>query len=75
VRMILRRLIAWFLRPRPLAPPQARQRRPEVDARDLDEFDRLLRSGKSEDLLKIARDLSRKSPEPISELRRWVDGY
>jgi class 3 adenylate cyclase len=70
---MIRRLIAWFLRP--MAPPQARQRQPTVDARDLDEFDRLLRTGKPEDLQKIARDLSRKSPEPISELRRWVDRY
>jgi hypothetical protein len=46
-----------------------------MDARDFDEFARLLRSGKREDLQKIARDLSQKSPEPISELRRWVDGY
>ena len=26
------------------------------------------------ELQKIARDLSRKSPEPTSKLRRWVDG-
>jgi hypothetical protein len=44
-------------------------------ALDLDEFGRLLSSGKSEDVQKIAQDLSLESPEPISELRRWVDDY
>jgi hypothetical protein len=58
-----------------MAPSQARQRQPTVDACDVDEFDRLLRNGKPEDLQKIAWDLSRKSPEPISELRRWVNRY
>jgi hypothetical protein len=42
---------------------------------DLDEFGRLLSSGKSEDVQKIAQDLGLESPEPISELRRWVDDY
>jgi hypothetical protein len=45
-----------------------------MDGCDLEEFSRLLTSGKREDLQKIARDLGQKSAEP-SGLRQWVDGY
>lgn len=54
--MIWRRLIAWLL-----APSEAPDDVPETTslrtARDLDEFGRLLSTGKAEDLKKIARDL------------------
>jgi hypothetical protein len=45
-----------------------------MDGRNLEEFSRLLTSGKREDLQKIARDLGQKSAEP-SAFRQWVDGY
>ena len=71
--MVLRRLIAWFWPMRLLLRRKARAA--NRTALDLDEFGRLLSSGKPEDVQKIARDLGLKSPEPISELRRWVDDY
>jgi len=56
--MILRRLIAWFRRSQPLRS----QKEPELAdggaAFDLNEFGRLLNSGKTEDLQKIAQALS-----------------
>ena len=55
--MILRRLIAWFGFGR-VQPPRAAF--PNADAAfDLDEFGRLLSSGKPEDLKKIARAMTR----------------
>ncbi len=72
-RMVLHRLLAWFWPTRPFLRRKARAA--NRTALDLDEFGRLLSSGKPEDVQKIARDLGLKSPEPISELRRWVDDY
>jgi hypothetical protein len=63
--MILRRLIAWFgfgRLQRPAAVPNADA------AFDLDEFGRLLRSGKPEDLKKIARAMTR--PDRIASVGR-----
>jgi hypothetical protein len=60
--MILRRLIAWFGFGRLAAAPDA-------DATfDLDEFARLLNSGKPEDLRQIARAMTR--PDRIASVRR-----
>jgi hypothetical protein len=72
--MNLRRLVAWL---RGTAGDDAKATEPkraEMDGCDLEEFSRLLTSGKREDLQKIARDLGQKSAEP-SALRQWVDGY
>jgi hypothetical protein len=53
--MILHRLLAWFGFGRLQAPPAV----PNADAAfDLDEFGRLLSSGKPEDLKKIARAMT-----------------
>jgi hypothetical protein len=72
--MILRRLIAWLRGPQTMTPRPTAPKRAEMDGRDLEEFSRLLTSGKREDLQKIARDLGQKSAEP-SAFRQWVDGY
>jgi hypothetical protein len=72
--MILRRLTAWLRIPRPMAPRARVPKGAAMDGRDLEEFSRLLTSGKPEDLQKIARDLGQKSAAP-SALRRWVEGY
>src|ERR1700730_5038925 len=69
--MVLHRLIGRFWPTRPFLRRKARAA--NRTALDLDEFGRLLSSGKPEDVQKSARDLALKSPEPISELRRWVD--
>jgi hypothetical protein len=53
--MILRRLIAWFGFGRLQAPPAVTN---ADSAFDLDEFGRLLSSGKPEDLKKIARAMT-----------------
>jgi hypothetical protein len=64
--MILRRLIAWLRRPRPSRP----QKPPEVYSDggplDLNEFERLLNSGETEDLQKIARALGRRETSGFS---------
>ena len=62
--MILRRLIAWFGFGR-LQPPAAV---PNADAFDLDEFGRLLSSGKPGDLKKIARAMTR--PDRMASVGR-----
>jgi hypothetical protein len=55
--MILRRLITWFRQP---GSPKAPEAHGDADGPlDLNEFGRLLTSGKAEDLQKIARILSR----------------
>lgn len=72
--MIVRRLIAWLRGPQTIVPRATAPKRAEIDGRDLEEFSRLLTSGKPEDLQKIARDLGQRSATP-SALRRWVDGY
>jgi hypothetical protein len=57
--MILRRLIAWFRRPRPPRSQKVPEAAEDHAAFDRNEFGRLLNSGKTEDLQKIARALSR----------------
>jgi hypothetical protein len=63
--MFFRHLIAWFWPARPLPPPEPMGNR---TALDLDEFGRLLSTGKAEDLKKIARDLGQQ--EAVPEVRR-----
>jgi len=58
--MMLRRLIAWFRRPRPPRSQKAPQAANDCAAFDLNEFGRLLNSGKTEDLQKIADALGRR---------------
>jgi hypothetical protein len=55
--MMLRRLIAWFRWPRPPRSQKAPQAANDCAAFDLNEFGRLLNSGKTEDLQKIANTL------------------
>ena len=56
--MILRRLIAWFRQP---GFPKIPKAHGDADGPlDLDEFGRLLTSGKAEDLQKIARTLGQR---------------
>jgi len=62
--MFFRRLIAWFWPARPLPPRKAPWRARNRTALDLDEFGRLLSSGKAEDLKKIARDLGQQETVP-----------
>jgi hypothetical protein len=69
--MFFRRLIAWFRRARPLPPRNASWRARNRTALDLDEFGRLLSSGKAEDLKKIARDLGKRQAVPE---RRLTEG-
>jgi hypothetical protein len=66
--MFFRRLIAWFWPTRPLPPRKAPESMGNRTALDLDEFGRLLNTGKAEDLKKIARDLGQQ--EAVSEVRR-----
>jgi hypothetical protein len=65
--MFFRRLIAWFWPMWPLPPRKAPEPVGNRTALDLDEFGRLLSSGKAEDLKKIARDLGRQ--ETVPEVR------
>jgi hypothetical protein len=58
--MILRRLMAWFRRSQPLRSEKAPEPANDGAAFDLNEFGRLLNSGKTEDLQKIAHALSRR---------------
>jgi hypothetical protein len=59
--MILRRLMAWFRMPRSSPRPQeAAEAHSDGGPLDLNEFGRLLNSGKTEDLQKIARALARR---------------
>jgi hypothetical protein len=58
--MIFRRLMAWFRRPRPPRPQKAPEAQGDGGPLDLNEFGRLLNSGKTEDLQKIARALGRR---------------
>jgi hypothetical protein len=58
--MMLRRLIAWFRRPRPLRSQKAPEAADDCAVFDLNEFGRLLNSGKTEDLKKIAHALGRR---------------
>jgi hypothetical protein len=55
--MMLRRLIAWFRRSRLPRSQKAPQAANDCAAFDLNEFGRLLNSGKTEDLQKIANTL------------------
>jgi hypothetical protein len=66
--MFFRRLIAWFWPTRPLPPRKAPGPMGNRTALDLDEFGRLLSTGKAEDLKKIARDLGQQ--EAVPEVRR-----
>ena len=66
--MFFRRLIAWFWPARPLRPRKAPGPIGNRTALDLDEFGRLLSTGKAEDLKKIARDLGQQEAAP--EVRR-----
>ena len=66
--MFLRRLIALFWPARPLPPRNAPAPVENRTALDLEEFGRLLSTGKAEDLKKIARDLGQRQPAP--EVRR-----
>jgi hypothetical protein len=70
--MFLRRLITWFWTGRPLPPRKAPWRAGNRTALDLDEFGRLLSTGKAEDLKKIARDLGQQ--EAVPEARRLTGG-
>jgi hypothetical protein len=64
--MIVRRLIAWFGVGR-LRPPPAVPAVPNADAAfDLDEFGRLLSSGKPEDLKEIARAMTLAGSDSLS---------
>jgi hypothetical protein len=67
--MFIRRLIARFWPARPLVPRKAPWRAKNRTALDLDEFGRLLSSGKAEDLRKIARDLGERQAFP--EVQRY----
>ena len=70
--MFFRRLIAWFRPARPLPPRKTPAPVGNRTALDLDEFGRLLSSGKAEDLKKIARDLGQQ--EAVPEVRRLTEG-
>jgi hypothetical protein len=65
--MFFRRLIAWFWPMWPLPPRKAPEPVGNRTALDLDEFGRLLSTGKAEDLKKIARDLGQQ--ETVPEVR------
>jgi hypothetical protein len=52
--------MAWFRRPRPPRPQKAPEAQGDGGPLDLNEFGRLLNSGKTEDLQKIARALGRR---------------
>ena len=65
--MILRLLLAWFWQPRPSPPQKAPEASSAGTAFDLNEFGRLLNSGKTEDLKTIARALSRRDTNPGNE--------
>jgi hypothetical protein len=58
--MILRRFLAWFRRPRLRRPQKGPEGQGDGGPLDLNEFGRLLNSGKTEDLQKIARALGRR---------------
>jgi hypothetical protein len=58
--MILRRLFSWFRRSQPLRSQKAPEPANDGAALGLNEFGRLLNSGKTEDLKKIAHALSRR---------------
>jgi hypothetical protein len=62
--MFFHRLIAWFRPTRLLPPRKAPEPVGNRTALDLDEFGRLLSTGKAEDLKKIARDLGRQETVP-----------
>jgi len=70
--MFFRRLIAWFRPTRLLPPRKAPGPVGNQTALDLDEFGRLLSTGKAEDLKKIARDLGQQ--EAVPEVRRLTEG-
>jgi len=59
--MFFHRLIAWFRPTRLLQVPEPVGNR---TALDIDEFGRLLNTGKAEDLKKIARDLGQQETVP-----------